>query len=50
MSKVRLSILDRLEILEAEINEVLADNRELKAENAELKARVASLENLIAEA
>ncbi|MGT2926891.1 hypothetical protein [Streptococcus cuniculipharyngis] len=31
MSKVRLSVLDRLELLEAEMNTVLAENVELKA-------------------
>lgn len=52
MSKSRLSILDRLEILEADIDSVLAENAVLKtenavlkAENAELRARVDRLEN-----
>ncbi|TWT16427.1 hypothetical protein [Streptococcus sp. sy010] len=45
MSKVRLSVLDRLEILEADIDKLLADNVALKAENKTLKERLERLEN-----
>lgn len=43
MSKVRLPVLDRLEITEADIVSILADIKELKAENAVLKAENAQL-------
>ncbi|TWT12051.1 hypothetical protein [Streptococcus sp. sy004] len=45
MNKVRLPVLDRLEITESDIISILADIKELKAENKELRERLDRLEN-----